>query len=130
MTVVHTLLMHAQQPTRRSSQDCITAALLQYKHLLNMANLPRFCALCAEPSHHACKAAVLMQVAKDFEDMDAELNKHTQLANMFDCPDTVTNATEGVATIKADLVMVKDVWDCSSLVEQQFQVLIGPADTV
>ena len=55
--------------------------------------------------------------------MEAELNKHTQLANMFDCPETVTASTEGVATIKADLVMVKDVWDCSSLVEQQFLVM-------
>lgn len=72
----------------------------------------------------------MLQVAKDFEDMDTELNKHTQLANMFDCPDTVTNATEGVATIKADLVMVKDVWDCSTLVEQQFQVMSSRVDTV
>lgn len=72
----------------------------------------------------ACrKTPFCIQVAKDFEDMEAELNKHTQLANMFDCPETVTAATEGVATIKADLVMVKDVWDCSSLVEQQFQVI-------
>ena len=62
------------------------------------------------------------QAAKDYEDMAAELNKHTQLSNMFDCPETVAAATEGVTTIKGDLVMVKDVWDASSLVEQQFQV--------
>lgn len=73
--------------------------------------------LCTALHQHVC-----LQVAKDFEDMEAELNKHTQLTNMFDCPETVTAATEGVATIKADLIMVKDVWDCSSLVEQQFQV--------
>ena len=54
--------------------------------------------------------------------MAAELNKHTQLSNMFDCPETVGTATEGVAAIKGDLIMVKDVWDVSSLVEQQFQV--------
>ncbi|DBA86689.1 TPA: Dynein alpha chain, flagellar outer arm [Trebouxia sp. C0004] len=62
------------------------------------------------------------QAAKDYEDMAAELHKHTQLSNMFDCPETVATAAEGVAAIKADLVMVKDVWDASSLVEQQFQV--------
>ena len=62
------------------------------------------------------------QAAKDYEDMAAELHKHTQLSNMFDCPETVATASEGVAAIKADLVMVKDVWDASSLVEQQFQV--------
>ena len=62
------------------------------------------------------------QAAKDYEDMAAELHKHTQLSNMFDCPETVVTAAEGVAAIKADLVMVKDVWDASSLVEQQFQV--------
>ena len=62
------------------------------------------------------------QAAKDYEDMAAELHKHTQLSNMFDCPETVATASEGVAAIKGDLVMVKDVWDASSLVEQQFQV--------
>lgn len=63
-----------------------------------------------------------LQAAKDYEDMAAELHKHTQLSNMFDCPEAVVSATEGVAAIKADLVVVKDVWDASSLVEQQFQV--------
>ena len=62
------------------------------------------------------------QAAKDYEDMAAELHKHTQLSNMFDCPEAVVSATEGVAAIKGDLVLVKDVWDVSSLVEQQFQV--------
>ncbi len=62
------------------------------------------------------------QAAKDYEDVAAELNKHTQLSNMFDCPDTVSKATEGVTAIKTDLILVKDVWDASSLVEQQFQV--------
>lgn len=64
------------------------------------------------------------QAAKDYEDMAAELNKHTQLSNMFDCPETVVTATEGVAAIKGDLILVKDVWDASSLVEQQFQVSV------
>ena len=54
--------------------------------------------------------------------MAAELHKHTQLSNMFDCPEAVVKATEGVAAIKNDLILVKDVWDASSLVEQQFQV--------
>ena len=62
------------------------------------------------------------QAAKDYEDMATELHKHTQLSNMFDCPETVTTATEGMTAIKTDLIMVKDVWDASSLVEQQFQV--------
>ena len=63
-----------------------------------------------------------MQAAKDYEDMAAELHKHTQLSNMFDCPESVVIATEGVAAIKNDLVLVKDVWDASCLVEQQFVV--------
>lgn len=63
------------------------------------------------------------QAAKNYEDMATELHKHTQLSNMFDCPEAVVSATEGVAAIKADFVLVKDVWDASSLVEQQFQVL-------
>ena len=67
-----------------------------------------------------------MQAAKDYEDMAAELYKHTQLSNMFDCPEAVVSATEGVAAIKGDLVLVKDVWDASSLVEQQFQVCWAP----
>lgn len=66
------------------------------------------------------------QAAKDFEDMAAELHKHTQLSNMFDCPEAVVSATEGVGAIKGDLVLVKDVWDASSLVEQQFQVCWVP----
>lgn len=63
-----------------------------------------------------------MQAAKDYEEMAAELHKHTQLSNMFDCPEAVVSTTEGVSAIKGDLVLVKDVWDASSLVEQQFQV--------
>lgn len=66
--------------------------------------------------------ASCMQAAKDYEEMAAELHKHTQLSNMFDCPEAVVSATEGVSAIKGDLVLVKDVWDASSLVEQQFQV--------
>lgn len=71
-------------------------------------------------------AVSCMQAAKDYEDMAAELHKHTQLSNMFDCPEAVVSATEGVAAIKGDLVLVKDVWDASSLVEQQFQVCWAP----
>lgn len=59
--------------------------------------------------------------------MAAELHKHTQLSNMFDCPEAVVSATEGVGAIKGDLVLVKDVWDASSLVEQQFQVCWAPS---
>ena len=61
--------------------------------------------------------------------MAAELHKHTQLSNMFDCPESVVTATEGVGAIKGDLVLVKDVWDASSLVEQQFQVHFHQMDT-
>lgn len=71
-------------------------------------------------------AVFCKQAAKDFEDMAAELHKHTQLSNMFDCPEAVVSATEGVGAIKGDLVLVKDVWDASSLVEQQFQVCWAP----
>lgn len=54
--------------------------------------------------------------------MGAELQKFTGLANMFDFPEAVQPAAEGCADIRADLVMVKDVWDVSAMVEQQFTV--------
>ena len=57
--------------------------------------------------------------------MGAELQKFTGLANMFDFPEAVQPAAEGCAEIRADLVMVKDVWDVSAMVEQQFVVSQG-----
>ena len=54
--------------------------------------------------------------------MGAELQKFTGLANMFDFPEVVQPAAEGCAEIRADLVMVKEVWDVSAMVEQQFMV--------
>ena len=57
--------------------------------------------------------------------MGAELQKFTGLANMFDFPEVVQPAAEGCAEIRADLVMVKDVWDVSAMVEQQFVVSQG-----
>eukprot|EP00891_Asterochloris_glomerata_P001316 jgi/Astpho2/1316/Aster-06188 len=62
------------------------------------------------------------QAAKEYEEMGAELQKFTGLANMFDFPEAVQPAAEGCADIRADLVMVKDVWDVSAMVEQQFTV--------
>ena len=57
--------------------------------------------------------------------MGTELQKFTGLANMFDFPEAVQPAAEGCAEIRADLVMVKDVWDVSAMVEQQFMVSQG-----
>lgn len=65
---------------------------------------------------------MLLQAAKDYEEMRAELTKYEGLANMFECPDKVQPAIAGIAELKADLIMVKDVWDTSALVEVQFQV--------
>lgn len=94
------------------SRSCFSKA---YSLVYRIALHANFCFMSQSP-------CLCMQAAKDYEEMAAELHKHTQLSNMFDCPEAVVSATEGVFAIKADLVLVKDVWDASSLVEQQFQV--------
>ena len=60
-------------------------------------------------------------IAKDIAVMDAECKKHQALANMFDFPEVMNELNAKVAEIKGEMIMVKDVWDTSSLCEVQFQ---------
>ena len=64
---------------------------------------------------------MLNDVAKELIAMEKEVKKHEELANMFDFPDHMLPLKEKMQTLKSELVMVKDVWDTSSLCEVQFQ---------
>ena len=52
--------------------------------------------------------------------LSKEIDHLTNLANMFEFPEKIKEATETVAECREELVMVRDVWDFSALVEQQF----------
>ena len=56
----------------------------------------------------------------EVSELEEELKDLTNLANMFEFPKAIQEATEGVAECREDLGMVKDIWDFSALVEQQF----------
>ncbi len=64
-----------------------------------------------------------LQAAGEIQAQLDDLARHTQLCNMFDCSDFVKPAYEAVMEAKEAMVMAKDVWDCASMVEQQFKVL-------
>ncbi|KAK9817742.1 hypothetical protein WJX72_001478 [[Myrmecia] bisecta] len=64
--------------------------------------------------------AEIDQVAAECAELDAEVAKYTQLANMFECPALIQPVLEAVKETREDLIQVKDVWDVSSLCETQF----------
>lgn len=64
------------------------------------------------------------EVSREILDLEAKCKEFTGLANMFDFPEQVENVAKDISVTKQELVMVKDVWDTSSLCELQFQVRI------
>lgn len=62
-----------------------------------------------------------LQAAAEIQTQLDDLARHTQLCNMFECADYVKPAYEAVMEAKEAMVMAKDVWDCASMVEQQFK---------
>ena len=65
---------------------------------------------------------MVMQAATEIQTQLDDLARHTQLCNMFECADYVKPAYEAVMEAKEAMIMAKDVWDCASMVEQQFKV--------
>ena len=63
-----------------------------------------------------------LQAAAEIQTQLDDLARHTQLCNMFECADYVKPAYEAVMEAKEAMIMAKDVWDCASMVEQQFKV--------
>lgn len=64
---------------------------------------------------------MLNDVARDIAKMEVELKKHNDMANMFEFPEHMDALKDKVTELKSELIMVKDVWDTSSLCEVQFQ---------
>lgn len=62
------------------------------------------------------------EVSCEILDLEAKCKEFTDLANMFDFPEQVEAVAKDITVTKQELVMVKDVWDTSSLCELQFQV--------
>ena len=62
------------------------------------------------------------QAAAEIQGQLDDLARHTQLCNMFDFSDYVKPAYEAVTEAKEAMTMAKDVWDCASMIEQQFKV--------
>ena len=63
---------------------------------------------------------LLDTAASEVTDLEKELTELTNLANMFEFPKAIQESTETVGECREDLGMVKDIWDFSALVEQQF----------
>jgi len=57
---------------------------------------------------------------KEVCELEAEVKELTNLANMFEFPEMLTRGILTVEEMREDLGLVKDVWDFSALVEQQF----------
>lgn len=62
------------------------------------------------------------QAACEILALETKCSEFVGLANMFDFPDLVEDVSNNISTTKQELIMVKDVWDTSSLCELQFQV--------
>ncbi|KAK9867723.1 hypothetical protein WJX84_004647 [Apatococcus fuscideae] len=65
--------------------------------------------------------AELDKAAAEIQGQLDDLARHTQLCNMFDFSDYVKPAYEAVTEAKEAMTMAKDVWDCASMIEQQFK---------
>ena len=69
---------------------------------------------------HTVSYPMLDTADVEVSELETELSDLTNLANMFEFPKAIQEATECIAECREDLGMVKDIWDFSALVEQQF----------
>ena len=60
-------------------------------------------------------------VSDEISDLKKRLAEFRKLADMFEFPEATGQAENEVQRLHSELVMVKDVWDTSSLCELQFQ---------
>lgn len=64
--------------------------------------------------------APMNQAAADIAALDVELKELRNLADAFECPELIEPPNATMAECREDLAQIKEVWDMSSLVEQQF----------
>lgn len=67
-------------------------------------------------------APALLQAVRDFDAMNGELRRLTELGKLFECADCIGPTADAIAAMTRELVMVKDTWDAAAAAQHEVQV--------
>lgn len=111
------LLLQVNQAERiRKDIDAFTTRVQQHKAAFAAHTLYKYA------TGYAAAYPMLDAAAADLAKLTKECKQFTELASVFELTNAVQPVSDAIKELYAQLVAVKDVWDCCMMCEVQFQV--------